>query len=152
MYFWAERSAEITVLNRQKQRNSCFRVHFYWEGKKDISHPCVVAMEAVTFRITQPSQDLGANKVTKFAKNPNPTLAWPESLLNLAILTGVRAYSVSFVKVCHRENFSFGRQLIFFKFQTFEFSLNYGGFRVPQSCDMYVASHCNPRDVCCRVR
>ena len=109
-------------------------------------------MEAVTFRNTQPSQDLGANKVTKFGKNPNPTLAWPESLLNLAILTGVRAYSVSFVKVCHRENFSFGRQLIFFKFQTFEFSLNYGGFRVPQSCDMYVASYCNPRDVFYCVR
>ena len=69
MYFWAERAAEFTVLNRQKQRISCFRVLFYWEGKKDISHPCVVAMEAVTFRITQPSQDLGANKVTKFGKN-----------------------------------------------------------------------------------
>ena len=39
----------------------------------------------------------------KITKKWHLRLAWPKSLLNLAILTGDRACSVSFVAVCHRE-------------------------------------------------
>ncbi len=54
-------------------------------------------MEAVIFRITKPSQYAGAI-ACKNCQKRNLALAWPKSLLNLAILTGDRACSVSFVE------------------------------------------------------
>jgi hypothetical protein len=109
-------------------------------------------MEAVIFRMTKPSQYAGAISLQKIAKKRHLALAWPKSLLNLAILTGDRACSVSFVEVCHREFLRLAGGPFFSSSKRLIPPLNYGGLRVPQSCDKYVASHCNPRDVFYRIR
>ena len=54
-------------------------------------------METIIFRMTKPSQYAGAIACKKLQKC-HLALAWPKSPLNLAILTGDRACSVSFVE------------------------------------------------------